>query len=379
MRSQGEGRLADTAQFVEAAGRYWLGVFPLLERELRIWRSRATRIGDPRLREVALDAQRSKRRGVEGAVAFAAFAPRAHRSSSVVALSCYQLIFDYLDCVAEQPSADPIANGRQLNQALLATLEPDHRECDYFALTGWRDDGGYLEQLIQTCRAALAQLPSYRTLLPVLRSAAGRVAVYQTLNHGDADGSHAAFSAWARAELRSDTGLRWWESGAAAGTSLAVLALIGAAADPAMGSADAAAVRDAYHPWMCALHTLLDALLDRQEDRVLGHRNLLDYYSSADELADRIDVIAAEAHRQLKPLRNSASHTMILAAMASLYLAQDQSASARLVGERVRAQMGSLAAPTMLVMQIRGLASRIGASASLRGRSDGVLQRAGAR
>jgi tetraprenyl-beta-curcumene synthase len=351
--------LLGAALFARAARRYWTSVFPYLDGELRGWSARAAEIRDPLLRELALTTLREKRRSLEGAAAFAAFVPRGRRRAAITALGSYQLIFDYLDTVGEQPNRDPIANGRQLNSALLSALEPSGSHPDYYALNESRSDDGYLEHLIDTCRAALARLPSYAALAPFVRLAAERVATYQTLNHGDAEHSHEAFTAWSREQTGARSELRWWETGAAAGSSLAVLALISGMCDPCFGAGEAAAVHDAYYPWVGALHTLLDSLIDREEDRAaVGQRSLFDYYGSPTEAAARLELIAGEAARRVRRLPHARSHVMLLAAMASFYLADPQAATphTRVVRDRVLASMGSLAGPTMLVMRARQLA-----------------------
>jgi tetraprenyl-beta-curcumene synthase len=348
--------------FAHAAGRYWLSVFPYLRRELRHWRSRASEIEDPVLRHLALDAQHAKRRSLEGAVAFAAFAPRAMQSRVITALAAYQVIFDYLDTVAEQPNADPIRNGRQLNQALLAALAPQPVCLDYYAHNTQGCDNGYLEDLIQSCRGALAMLPSYAAIAAPVQRAAERIVSYQSLNHGDAKHSHDAFALWAFEETQASTGLRWWETGAAAGSSLAVLALISATAEPELTPQETDALDRAYYPWIGALHTLLDSLIDRPEDATAdGQRSLLDYYASPAEVADRLEMIAAQAMRHARVLPKADNHSMILAAMASFYLSDPQAATpeARIARKRVLAAIGGLSVPTMLVMRARHAATRV--------------------
>jgi tetraprenyl-beta-curcumene synthase len=354
-------RLALAATFAGAARRYWLGVFPCLGCEVRRWQARANEIRDPVLRRLALDSQHSKRKSLEGAVAFAAFVPRPGRRAVIRALTAYQVIFDYLDTLSEQPNADPINNGRQLNQALLTAVEPQSPCFDYYAHHAHRDDNGYLDDLIRTCRAALGALPSYAATAASVRRATERIVAYQSLNHGDAHGSHDAFARWATRETRPETGLRWWETGAAAGSSLAVLALITAAADPALTRAQTTALENAYYPWIGALHTLLDSLIDRHEDTTaLGQRSLLDCYRSPRETATRLEMIAAQAVRRTRDLPRANHHAMILAAMASLYLSDPQASTpgARLAKQQVLATMGDLAAPTMLVMGARRAAGR---------------------
>ena len=355
-------RLALATTFAGAARRYWLSVFPCLGCEVRRWQSRASEIRDPVLRRLALDSQHAKRKSLEGAVAFAAFVPRPGRRSVIRALTAYQVIFDYLDTLSEQPSVDPIVNGRQLNQALLTAVEPQSSSLDYYAHHSHRNDDGYLEDLVRVCRAALGTLPSYAATAAAVRRATERIVAYQSLNHGDAHGSHDAFARWAAEETRPDTGLRWWETGAAAGSSLAVLALITAAADPLLTSEQTAALENAYYPWIGALHTLLDSLVDWQEDTTTaGQRSLIDCYLSPAETAARLEMIAAQAVRHARSLPRANHHAMIIAAMASLYLSDPQASmpGALLAKQQVLATMGDLAAPTMLVMGARRAAGRL--------------------
>jgi tetraprenyl-beta-curcumene synthase len=353
-------RIVSAYAFTRAARRYWLSVFPSFLYELRRWQSRARQIEDPVLRQLALDAQRAKRRSLEGAVAFAAFVPRSAQRTVVTALATYQVIFDYLDTLAEQPNVDPIRNGRQLNQALLSALDPGGTRFDYYAHHCRGGDRGYLDALIDACRAALFKLPSYAAVLAPVRRAAERIVTYQSLNHGDANRSHDAFERWADATTQPATGLRWWETGAAAGSSLGVLALISATADPTLTERDTEALDDAYYPWIGALHTLLDSLVDRKEDATVpGQRSLLDYYNSPAETAARLEMIARQAVRRATRLPHARSHAMILAAMASLYLSEPQASTpdARMAKQRVLSAIGGLAAPSMAVLKARRAAS----------------------
>jgi tetraprenyl-beta-curcumene synthase len=329
---------------------------------LRRWQTRARAIDDPVLRHLALDAMRAKRRSLEGAVAFAAFVPPPAQRPVITALAAYQVIFDYLDTVSEQPNADPIRNGRQLNQALLSALDPGEKCCDYYAHHRQCSDGGYLDALVDTCRASLAELPSYMAILAPVRRAAERIITYQSLNHGDSEHSHAAFQHWASGETRPSTGLRWWETGAAAGSSLGVLALISATADPALTDRETDALDDAYYPWIGALHTLLDSLVDRHEDTTTpGHRSLIGYYTSPAEAAARLEMIAVQAVRRASVLPHAYNHAMILAAMACFYLSEPQASApdARLAKQQVLASMGALATPTMAVLRARRAAGRL--------------------
>ena len=194
-----EGRLGLSLSFAGAARRYWLGVFPGVCLERRRRRARASRIPDALLRRTALDAQR-KWGNVEGAAAFAAFVPSRHRAAAARAMSCFQAAYNYLDMLGEQPCADPVANGRCLHSALLVALDPDAAHLDYYEHCLQREDGGYLREILDSCRAALATLPSYRRSR---RRRCGRrsgSSSSRAATPASCRGDLAALERWARAE-----------------------------------------------------------------------------------------------------------------------------------------------------------------------------------
>jgi tetraprenyl-beta-curcumene synthase len=321
---------------------------------------RASAIPDPTLRRFALKTHDGKRGNLEGAAAFAAFVRPVSRHDAVRALVAYQAIFDYLDTLAEQPSNDPIANGRRLNRALLAAIAPDEPHVDYYAHRRQADDGGYLRALIETCRTALTALPSFAAIVKPMRQATERIVVYQSLNHGDGDGRHETFDRWARSVGEAYAQLRWWETGAAAGSTLDLFALIAAAADPVLEPSVAEELRAAYFPWVGALHSLLDSLADYEEDEGAGRRGLINYYGSPEEAADRIATITTEAMSRVGRLPGDPRHTLIVTAMASFYLCDLSMSSpyARLAAPAVLEAMGHLAGPTMLILNTRRAVGR---------------------
>jgi tetraprenyl-beta-curcumene synthase len=320
------------------------------------------------LRRLALLTQKAERGNLEGAAAFAVLAPRAHRERVVRAVVAFQAIYDYIDTLAEQPSADPVANGRQLHLALLTALDPDCDHPDYYEHNSASGDNGYMRHLIDSCRFAFGALPSHACVAePALRSAS-RMIAYQSLNHGAEGDARRALARWAAGVTPAGTGLRWWETAAAAASSLTVFALIAAAAQPALLVGEAAATERAYFPWIGALHVLLDSLIDRHDDIATGQHCLIDHYDSAEETAARLSAIAARAMRATELLPQSVQHATILAAMSSFYLsAPSTSTPGTLIpAQRVRETMGALAAPTMVVLRTRRATSRLLAEAGAR-------------
>lgn len=363
VRSVHQNRFYFATEFVCAARGYWLGVFPRVAAEIRRSRLLAARIPDPTLRALALRALDRKGRNLEGAAAFATLAPRLQRPLVVHALVCGQAMCDYLDLLCEQPSSNPVANGYALHDALLdAVAAPGLRDSDYYRHHSHREDGGYLHALVQSIRGALALLPAHEAVAEPIARAARRIAAYQALNHSDGQGSFEPFERWARDESRLCPGLSWWEAGAGAGSTLALHVLIGVAGDAEVHRCHASAIEDAYFPWVGALHSLLDSLVDRGEDLAMGVRGLIDYYLSAQEAAARMQTITREALSRASSLPRGRRHALILAAMTSFYLCDLRRCESRLPNEVVPAimrELGGLIGPNMAVHRLRGSLRRV--------------------
>ena len=409
--------MALAATFARAALVYWTDVFPRVCLHIARWRRLARRIPDPALRRFALEAL-AKRGNIEGAAAFAALAPRARRGEVTRATSAFQAAYNLLDMLGEQPSADPIRDGRRLHEALLYALTPpeprgegtegegsaargagegaeregsaargagegaeregsaargagegargaettghDHREgaraLDWYEHHPQHDDGGYLDALLWECRTAFAALPSHALVASSARAAAARIVAFQSLNLSEAQGDHAALERWAIEATPAGADLRWWETAAAAGSSLGVHALIAAAAEERLDASEVSALSDAYFPWIGGLHSLLDNLIDKREDEAAGHRSLVEYYGPQ-RAAQRMRWLAMEATRAAHGLPHSRRHVVILAAMIGNYLSTPEAHSPELepVSEAVLETVGELQKPTMLVFKLRRL------------------------
>lgn len=339
--------------FVVMALRYWLTVFPGLCRERRLALTRARAIPDPTLRSVALDALH-KWGNIEGAAAFAACAPRRRRRAAARAMACFQQAYNYLDMLSELPNEDPVVNARRLHGALLIALQPGADHADYYAGHHRDGDGGYLTDLIDRAREALAQLPSYPLVADAAMSAAERIIAFQSCNTGELEGDYGALAAWAHSQRIDDGDLRWWEIAAAGGSSLCVYALIAAAGRSCVDSAEVRKIEDAYFPWIGALHSLLDNLVDVAEDHATGQRNLIGCYPSTLEAVSRMRLLAECSMAQARALHGD-SHALILAAMVSFYLCTPEASlpAARPVTVAVLAAIGKPAALTRLVFRLR--------------------------
>jgi tetraprenyl-beta-curcumene synthase len=356
LQSNGTRQLAGA--FAAAACRYWLTVLPVARAELRRLRRDASRIPDRALRRLAMGVYQRDWASLEGVAAFAAFIPSTRRAQVVRLLVRFQSVYQYTDMLMERASHSHSANARRLHAAVLAAVDPQREHRDYYAYAERREDGGYLAELVDGCRRLLAGLPSYPLVLDAVAGHARRIVFYQSRVNLAGREDYPALARWARTAAPADAPQRWWEVAAASGSSLTALALLAAAATPDLDAGRVQVVEALYWPWMGALHTLLDSLVDRAEDAATGQNNLLDHYPSPVEMADRMEYLALESVRRADAL--GTDHRLILAGVVSLYLSEPQAWAprARATTERVLAALGGLAAPAMMVLSARRLAHR---------------------
>jgi tetraprenyl-beta-curcumene synthase len=346
--------------FAAAAFSYWLDVFPSARGQLRHWRRQARAIPDPRLRDLAVTTLAAERGNLEGAAAFAVLAPRVHRREVTRAAVAFQALYDYVDTLAEQPVVDPLAHGRAMHSALPAALDPSLPHADYYEHAFSCQDGGYVERLIESCRTALGGLPSFDAVRPSALAATCRMVDYQALNH-TCSGDRAGLRNWADGLTPPDCDLRWWEAAAGAASSMGVFALMAAAGRPGLTRAQAEEMESAYFPWVGALHVLLDSLVDWADDLDSGDHSLVEHYCCPQEAARRLAGIAEQALTATGEVAQSAQHALILAAMASFYLARPTTLApaAQPAATGVLQAFGSLATPAVAVLRVRDKMGRL--------------------
>jgi tetraprenyl-beta-curcumene synthase len=344
--------------FASAARRYWFGVFPAARSTQRRFLARAEAIPDPLLRADALASHRDKASNSEGLAALAVLAPAHRRAEVARSLVAYQLMLDYLDGVSERPSADPLANGFALHRAFEVALDPDAAHADYYAHAPAAEDGGYLHELIATCREPLAKLPSYEAARGPLLRQARLCCESQALNHALRFAPvRDQLDDWAArtvSESGLEPGFEWWELiAAAAASSLCVGALLALAATPGATEEEARRVEAAYFPWASGLNALLDSLVDLDEDP--EDASHLRRYSSHEAAAERLGAIASGARERVSALPDGDLHEAILAAMGALYLIHEDAwrPGREPISLAVYGALGPLARPSLIVHLLR--------------------------
>jgi hypothetical protein len=345
---------------VLANARYWTTVAPKVRGQLARWQARAGRIEDSKLRALALGTLREEGFAAEVAATLATLTPRRHRAATIRAIVALEVMYDYLDAVTERPVPDPLANGRLLFKAFSDTLDPDAAlDEDYYRLDRSTGDGGYLRELAATVKDALASLPGVEALLPTISKAAARCTEAEVLTHAATLTGGSGVEDWARRSAYG-SGLEWREYLAGAASSvLAVHALIALAGDPRTVREHAEPIDDVYLA-LGVLSTMLDSVVDYEQDVADGTLAFINHYDDRPALGRRLALVARSAADRARDAPAGAHHLMTLAGVAAYYTSAPSATSelAWPVTSRLHRELRPLIDPTLAVMRVWRLAKR---------------------
>ncbi len=290
----------------------------------------------------------------------ATIAPARHRERTVEAIVTLQIMYDYLDALTEQPTADPIRDGLQPTKALIDAVTASSAPCsDYYAFYPGEGDAGYLADLASTVRGALACLPAADAIAEIIPMSATRCAEAQVRIHAAPCVGVGQLECWAEHEAK-DTELQWreWLFGAM-GSVVAAHALIALATDE-RATRQQASELDSTYLSLCVVTTVLDHLVDHERDALTGEQSYLHLYESREDLAQQIAVVTRRVIERAQTIPRGPHHLMLLSGVVAYYTSQSSAMNefARPVTEHVRDQLRPLITPTLATMHIWRLAKR---------------------
>jgi cytochrome P450 len=301
------------------AARELLWGLPAVSRELRRWRARAEAIPDPTLREDALASITQKRDHAEGAALFCVLPRRRHRRLLAL-LVAYQTIWDFLDNLSERDTGE--ANARQLHLALVEALDPDASISDYYCHHPWKDDGGYLRELVEACRAGCAALPAY----PLVRwqvLAGTALCAVQSINHDpNPERRDSALRTWAEREAAGEPAMSWFELTAAA-SAFTPHVLLALAAESSCEEGEVAKALAAYYPWASLAITMLDSYADQLDDAANGDHSYISHYGGGEIAVRRLCEVVERVARETRELPKGDRHAALIACMLAMHLSRD--------------------------------------------------------
>lgn len=323
-----------------------------VSRELTRWRVRASSIPDLVLRSDALEAIDRKRGNIYGASLFWILPTR--RSPELLRLLvAYEIMADFLDCVSERGAYVGIGNGLQLHRALIEALDPRLGNSDYYRWHPWKDDGGYLNELVGACRERCGGLPSYESARALLLRASNDAQVLALNHEPDAGRRDAALKSWAEKHVDRDKSLAWFELTGGASAWLTILALLALAAEPELDERQVAETYAAYMPWVSLSGTMLDSYGDIAEDTAEDAHSYIAHYQSTEIATQRVTEIIRRSLCELAALPDGDRHLVIASCMVAMYLTKDSTRTPAMRATTVRILQASGPLTRMLMPVLR--------------------------
>ena len=299
---------------------YILQTLPQVERELNVWRTRAASIPDSELRKQALASIAGKRFHCQGGAVYTLYVPKGQARPLLAFIVALQTISDYLDNLSDRVPGAEEASLRGLHNAVTEAVDPAAERSCWYAYYPHQNDGGYLDALVSVCRQAITFFPGYRDVQEEVSRLASLYSDLQVLKHLEAQSHPARLARWASRPVSLAPGVAWWESAAAAGSTLGILALAAAAAAGPVCRKTTEGLLACYFPWLAGLHILLDYFIDLDEDQESGDVNFVACYPDL-EAAEQglIRFLDESLHRVLR-LPRPAFHLMVVKGLLALYL-----------------------------------------------------------
>ncbi len=298
-------------------------VNPLLEREFSCWYQQAQAIPDPELRKQAIASMDTKKFHCQGGSVYAVQAV-SHVSTLVPLIVAYQTISDYLDNLCDRSTSLDPDDFRQLHRSMQDALTPSAPLQDYYLYRNEKDDGGFLARLIRTCQQKVSELPSYAKVQEYILHYSNLYSDLQVYKHISPEKRETALLTWWEQHRQQYPQIYWQEFSAVTGSTIGIFSLFCLATESDVDEQTVKKIDQAYFPWICGLHILLDYLIDLEEDRVGGDLNFVSYYQSDEEAANRLQMFIQQAKASIKGLPNPQFHGMIVDGLVAFYLADSK-------------------------------------------------------
>ena len=104
-------------------------------------------------------------------------------------------------------------------------------------------------------------------------------------------------------------------------------------------------MREAYFPWVGALHILLDYLIDLEEDREGGDLNFVAQYPSPERAYERIEWLAKRALEAVRTLPAARFHRLVVQGVVAMYLTDPKARRHRRFAAELSARAGQTTVP----------------------------------
>ncbi|HHW47788.1 MAG TPA: tetraprenyl-beta-curcumene synthase family protein [Clostridiaceae bacterium] len=294
-------------------------IFPEVERQLRAWTLKCMEAEDDVLREQALSSIRHKKFHAQGGSIYALY-PGVDMKRAASFIVSFQTISDYLDNLCDRTHVKSEPAFRQLHLAMLDAVDKLRGINNYYYYYPYKKDGSYLSSLVETCQEQISGLSSYNLVIEPIKKYVHLYSDLQAYKHLDSNIREECLKTWAEYYAGRYPDISWWEFSAAAGSTLGIFALFAASFNPGLTVQEVKAIEQAYFPWICGLHILLDYYIDSQEDLQTGDLNFTQYYKNLKQCEERIGFFVKRSFESCSGLSFPEFHKTIIRGLLAMYL-----------------------------------------------------------
>lgn len=303
---------------------YITEVFPIVKQELNGWKEKAREAPDARLSQQAMESIRWKAFHCQGGSIYALY-PGANRLDTIRFIVAYQTMSDYLDNLVDSLQIQDEKAFSQLHLAMQEALNPEAVPSDYYLYYPYREDGGYLEQLVRTCQKGISKLPAYKIVQDEAIKLAELYSCLQTYKHLAVTEREEKMLDWITPYISDDSEITTWEFAAASGSTLGVFCLFSLANNPKVTLEEVRMIKYTYFPWICGLHILLDYFIDLREDRETNQLNFVAYYEDSEMIYERLNLFIDNSLKKAQGLAYPKFHQVVVKGLLAMYLSDEKS------------------------------------------------------
>ncbi len=331
-------------------------VFPIVHKYIKKWREKAEQIPNDELREQALASIDSKGFHCEGGGILALIA-REHKSKCVEFIVAYQTISDYLDNLCDRSTSLDPADFRALHQSMLDALTVGAQCENYYRFREDQEDGGYLHELVNTCRKVLRELEHYPLISKYLIELCSYYCDLQVHKHVKKEERVPRLENWFEDYRGNFPKMEWYEFSACTGSTLGIFCLVAYGFNEDFNKEMAMKIRESYFPYIQGLHILLDYLIDQEEDRLGGDLNFCNYYDSEAVMMERLQYFVEKADNHLDGIPHESFHKLINRGLLGVYLSDEKVTSKKELSGLAK-KLIKLGGPTSYFFYLNGRAYR---------------------
>lgn len=295
-------------------------IFPQVHKELQAWKERAQNIPNQELRNQALASIEDKTFHCEGGAIYAILAGEEWKEA-IRFIVAYQTISDYLDNLCDRSTSLAPEDFRQLHLSMLDALVSENERKDYYAFRSEKDDGGYLNALVQTCQKSLAKMSDYKLIAPYTYELSSIYGDLQVHKHVKIEERIPRLQNWFDTYKHRWNDLSWYEFSACSGSTLGIFCLVSYGFGNYLNKELAKQIYNSYFPYMQGLHILLDYYIDQEEDLEEGDLNFCTYYDHEAHMKERFVYFIDQTKGHVEQLPHASFHQMVRKGLVGMYLA----------------------------------------------------------